>query len=256
MAAFVRRAADLFGAEVTLLHVCDLMSHDGFELYIRSPQEVAETHRSVAGYQLDSFLECEFPGTGCHRLLRSGDATAEIVEAAKNGQFDLIVMPTHAGTFRRMLLGSTTAKVLDQADCPVLTTQHAETAILRPLDHRMWLCALSLGSDSERVLCVASRAAAQAQAKLTVVHVIDSDASIELVGQEARRLNELLKKVGCQAAIDVPVGPTKEAILKAAQRCAADVIFIGRPLSSGVLGRIRDLTYEVVRDAPCPVLSV
>ncbi|PYU43615.1 MAG: hypothetical protein DMG56_00190 [Acidobacteria bacterium] len=36
-------------------------------------------------------------------------------------------MPTHAGLFRRTLLGSTAAKVLNEADCPVLTTQHAET---------------------------------------------------------------------------------------------------------------------------------
>jgi hypothetical protein len=42
-------------------------------------------------------------------------------------------MPTHTGTFRRMLLGSTTAKVLNDADCLVLTSTHAETIAPRPL---------------------------------------------------------------------------------------------------------------------------
>ena len=52
---------------------------------------------------------------------------------------DLIVMPTHAGQFRRLVLGSTTAKVLDQVHCPVLTTKHAEIIFPGPLEHRMGL---------------------------------------------------------------------------------------------------------------------
>ncbi|PYT84080.1 MAG: hypothetical protein DMG40_01965 [Acidobacteria bacterium] len=57
----------------------------------------------------------------------SGNAADQITEFARTKGFDLIIMPTHAGVFRRTLLGSTTAKVLNGADCPVLTTQHAET---------------------------------------------------------------------------------------------------------------------------------
>jgi hypothetical protein len=36
----------------------------------------------------------------------------------------------------------------------------------------------------------------------------------------------------------------------------ADVLVIGRSPQSGVLGRLRDLSYAIARDAPCPVLSV
>src|SRR5258705_2440130 len=35
MAAYVERAAAIFGAQVTIIHVCDLSSHNGFELYAR-----------------------------------------------------------------------------------------------------------------------------------------------------------------------------------------------------------------------------
>jgi hypothetical protein len=66
-------------------------------------------------------------------------------------------MPTHAGTFRRMLLGSTTAKVLNDADCPVATSGDGETIAPRPLEHREWLCTIGLGEDSERVLRYAQR---------------------------------------------------------------------------------------------------
>ena len=59
-----------------------------------------------------------------------------VAELARIGGFDLIIMPTHAGRFRRMLLGSTTAKVLNDADCPVMTTQHAE-AVIPPRSNRL-----------------------------------------------------------------------------------------------------------------------
>jgi hypothetical protein len=35
MAPYVKRAADLFDARVTMVHVCDLASHNGFELCVR-----------------------------------------------------------------------------------------------------------------------------------------------------------------------------------------------------------------------------
>ena len=73
MAPFVQRAATLFRSSVTLLHVCDLMSHNGFELYVRSPQEIAETHLCVAQGELESFLASEFPQAACQGILRSGD---------------------------------------------------------------------------------------------------------------------------------------------------------------------------------------
>ena len=71
-----------------------------------------------------------------------------------------------------MLLGSTTAKVLNDADCMVMTTQHAETISPRPLEHREWVCAIGLSADSERVLRIASQLAEAAQANLSLIHAI------------------------------------------------------------------------------------
>jgi hypothetical protein len=86
-----------------------------------------------------------------------GDTVEQIATVARSDGFDLIIMPTHASRFRRMLLGSTTAKVLDDAACPVLTTEHAEVIAPRPLEHREWLCAIAINADSERVLDLANR---------------------------------------------------------------------------------------------------
>src|SRR3984893_11662131 len=183
MASYVKRAATLFGAKVSLMYVFDPASHNGFELYlIRGSEEIAEEHQTIGRDRLNSFLQAEFPISEHPRIVVAGDAATQIAEVAKNG-FDLIIMPTHAGIFRRMLIGSTTAKVLNDADCPVLTSRHAQTIAPRPLEHREWLCAVGLRSNSERVLRFASQVAAHAHGKLSIIHAVqsgDTDLPIQL----------------------------------------------------------------------------
>ncbi len=269
MAANVKRAAAMFGAKVTLVHVFDLYSHDAFQLYVRPLSEVAEEQRNLARSRLDSFLKSEFPLAEGPRILLSGDAATQIVQLARTDKFDLIIMPTHAGFFRRNLLGSTTVKVLNDADCPVLTTQHAETISPRQLEHREWVCAIGLHSDSQRVLRYASQAAKSVHANLTLVHVIPANGSdlpveldleerLQLAKREAanHRIEALQSAASSHALVSIAIGPIRDTLTEAAGRLRADVLVIGRSSQSGVLGRLRDLSYAVARDAPCPVLSV
>jgi len=269
MAPFVKRAAVIFGAKVTLVHVFDLYSHDAFQLYVRPVSEVAEEQQNLARDKLDSFLNSEFPLAECPRILSSGDAAAQIVQLARTNAFDLIIMPTHAGLFRKTLLGSTTAKVLNDADCPVLTTQHAETISPRRLEHREWVCAIGLDTDSERVLRFTSQAAESVHANLTLVHVIpasapdlpaelDLEERLQSAQREAssRRIEELQSAAGSHARVSIAIGPIRDMLTEAARRSRADALVIGRSPQSGVLGCLRDLSYAVARDAPCPVLSV
>lgn len=265
MAPFVKRSARIFSARVTLLHVVEPPA-SGFELVARSPTEIEADREHVARERLRSFLASDFPVDDCTRLLYAGDPATRIAEVARERHFDIIVMPTHAGTFRRTLLGSTTAKVLNDADCPVLTTQHAETISPRPLEHREWLCAVSLEADSERVLTFACRAAKTVHANLSVIHAIPAERGVELqfdleerVQSKERvlareRVEELKRKLCFNAQVNIVVGPVKDALIEAARRLKADALVIGRSPEVGV--RLRDLTYSVVRDAPCPVLSV
>ena len=269
MAPYVKRAAAIFTAKVTLVYVFDLYSHDGFQLYVRPPSEVAEEQQDLARSKLDSFLVSEFPVDECPRILLSGDAATQITQLARRNGFDLIIMPTHAGIFRRTLLGSTTAKVLNDADCPVLTTRHAETISPRQLEHREWVCAIGLNADAERVLRSASHAAEAAHANLTLVHVIQAskpDLPIQLDLEErlqsaerravSRRIEELQRAANSHAVVSIVVGPIKDMLIEAAGRFETDVLVIGRSPQPGAVGRMRDLSYAVVRDSPCPVLSV
>ena len=266
---YVKRAATLLGAQVSLIHVVDPASYSGLELYTRSPFEIADEHLSVGRERLNSFLAAEFPASECPRILESGDAATEIAHVARTEKFHLIMMPTHAGLFRQMLLGSTTAKVLNDADCPVLTSKHAQTIAPRPLEHREWLCAIGLSGNSEAVLRFAKDAAALAHAKLAIIHAVqaggpnpatqlDLEEQVESAERdEARqRIAALQQAAGMNVPVRIAVGSVKEALLEAASQWDADVLIIGRSARPGAHGRLRDLTYAMVRDSPFPVLTI
>ena len=259
IAGYVRRAAAVLGASVTLVHVFDLAGNNGYEIYARPPSEVAEEHRVIAQEKLDSFLASEFPLAECPRILLSGDAAVQIAREAKTGGFDLIIMPTHAGRFRRMLLGSTTAKVLNDSECPVLTTEHAETMAPRPLEHREWLCAVGLDGNAEKMLRFATQSAAAARARLSLIHAIRanrSDLDAAATEEARQRIEKIQKAAGCDAPLQIAVDPNIEhALVEAVGRSDADVLIIGRGPRDGPYGRMRDLTYLLVRDSPFPVLS-
>ena len=269
MAPYVKRAAALLEARVSLVHVVDPTGYNGLQLYVRPISEVSEEHLAIGRDRLDSFLTAEFPTAEFARILTSGDAATEIARVAREDRFNLIIMPTHSGIFRQMLLGSTTAKVINDADCPVLTSRHAQTIAPRPLEHREWLCAVGLSSNSERVLRFASQVAAQARGKLSIIHAVqagDTNLPIQLdlreeihsaERQEAnRRIADLQQMIGVDAPVRIAVGQVKEALLEAAREADADALIIGRSHQPGAHGRMRDLTYAMVRDSPFPVLSV
>jgi nucleotide-binding universal stress UspA family protein len=263
MAGYVGRAATIFGARVALLYVANLASHSGFEMMVRPVPEIGEEHRSLAQAKLNAFLQAEFPTTQSERFLAFGDVADEITQMANAGAFDLIMMPTHAGRFRRMLLGSTTAKVLIDANCLVLTSEHAEAIVPKPLETRRWLCAISLNNDSERVLRAASEAAEATGARLSVIHPVQvshfgfprelgRDDELDLLeAREARRGAEQLQRaVGSNAPFQIAAGPSvKEALVDAVRRSGTDLFILGRRDQ-------QDLAYQIVRDSPAPVLSI
>jgi len=151
----------------------------------------------------------------------------------------------------------------------VMTTQHTETISPRPHEHRQWDCAIGLSADSTRVLGVATQVTASFQANLSLVHAIPSarpglpvqldigERPQSAEAQAARnRFRELQRVLGSHARETIAIGPIKDALTETARRLQADALVIGRSSQPGSQGRLRDLTYAVVRDAPCPVVSV
>ena len=268
MAPFVQRAAAILAAKVTLLYVLE-PSTSGFEFLARPAPDIDEDRKESARAALDVYLTSAFPLHQVPRLVVAGEAGAQIARIAREGEFQLIVMPTHAGVFRRMLLGSTAAKVLNDSDSLVWTTHHAETIAPRPLEHREMACALGLGAGSERVLRCAIALAEKLRENLSIIHAIPAteqglptqlelDENVRLPAIQAARdrIDEMQSVLGSRARVHIVVGPIKDAVAEAAGRLQSDMLVVGRSAQAAELGRLRDLTYALVRDAPCPVLSV
>ena len=196
MAAFVKRAAAITSAKVTLMYVLEPPA-SGFELLTRPLPDAEEDRKKVACAKLESYLSAEFPLHDTPRLLVEGEAGARIAKVARDCGFDLIIMPTHACAFRRMLLGSTTAKVLNDADCMVMTTQHAETMLPRPREHREWVCAIGLSAASERVLRIATQVGGDLPREPLTRSCDSCPAAWPTGSIGPRRASAVLGKAGC-----------------------------------------------------------
>lgn len=268
-----RFLAEHFQSRLTLLHVIPPAYYDVGPLEAAGAilPEIERLRAEQARRELTAFLADELAGPAVDRVVLEGDPAARIVAFAHERHADLIVMPTHGyGPFRRFILGSNTAKVLHDADCPVWTGVHmpeAPAAYARGAGRfGRVLCAVDLGPQSAKALEWASWLQREFGAGLSVMHVTAAAAELspgaeahwrtqirQAVAEEIERLQEA---VGTRAEVLIEAGETAAAICAAASRLAAGVLVIGRGSAAGVYGRLRTNAYAIIRQAPCPVVSV
>jgi nucleotide-binding universal stress UspA family protein len=74
---------------------------------------------------------------------------------------------------------------------------------------------------------------------------------------EARHsIEELQKSFGLAAPLCVVTGDVATAVREAAERHRADLVIIGRGVMHERMGRLRTNAYAIIRQSPCPVLSL
>jgi nucleotide-binding universal stress UspA family protein len=114
-------------AQVSLMHVMNPASMTFGEL---SAQEFDQLRDGTATRAMVPLIKEHLPlklqaAAQSNRLLRRGRPEIEIVRAAEEGDFDLIVMATQGETgWRRFFVGSIASAVVRNALCPVLTVGH------------------------------------------------------------------------------------------------------------------------------------
>ncbi len=245
-ARYVEAFAGRFNAEVVMLHSVD-HPHYNDALVDISPIRKRE--------QLDSFLEQEFKYVRVDRVIQRGDPARSILQTAAEKKCDLIMMPTHGlGGFRRFLLGSVTAKILHDADCPVWTGAHLEAAPpLEKIEFHTFLCAVSSESYAQKVLAAAVEFANEYRAKLVVVH---ATGAVENASHSRKEIEKAVAAAGADAEIVIGRGEVPAVVAAEAVRHRADLLIIGRSPAPGVFGRLRAHSYPIIRQSPCPVISV
>ena len=263
--------AKQFGCEIFVCHVLTpFLEFGSSELGISLSGEYMVERRKEAMKQLEAFLADELRPFKVIRVLLEGDPARKIVEQAHSTGCDLILMPTHGyGPFRRMLLGSVTSKVLHDAECPVWTGAHFQSeSPTEALQLCRILCAIDLGPHSTQTLGWASQLAAEFNAKLNLVHVITAlnprtedyyfapEWRKYLIEQARADLNSLQQAAGTKLEVELEMGDVAQAVCEAAKLNQADLIVVGRGSIVSTLGRFRTHTYTIIRDSPCPVVSV
>jgi len=250
-----------FGSEITLLHVLEPLRYEFSPLEFGGTvmNELLASRRQQTEGQLAAFLAAELAGARVQRVLLAGEPAQKIVRYAQSEHSDLIVVSTHGhGPFRRLILGSVTAKVLHDAEIPVLTGVHLEaTPGTGSVAFRTILCAADLGAQTRRALEWASRLASELGARLIAVHAVPA---LEVTPQLSDTVRSELARVGQglapQPEIVLEGGDPPNVVCRAAERFDADLLVIGRGSAAGIFGRLRTNAHAIIRQSPCPVVSV
>lgn len=249
MMPYVRRFAEKYQAEVILLHVVNpvyMIPETGVSGAIAVP--LPARNFTGSGEQLEHFATAELEGLRVRRLLYEGDPETQIAETAETEDVQLVIMPTRGhGVFRRFLLGSITAKVLHDVGRPVLTGAHVDGHATGSVSNIV--CAVKLDDRTEQVVAWAAGLANDFEARLAVVHAVRDRSDPQL----RARLQEALKGLS-GVEVQVEEGEVSHAVCSFAQNTGADLLVIGRGAQAGQ--RLRHDAYGIIRQSPCPVLSV
>jgi nucleotide-binding universal stress UspA family protein len=259
-ARMVEAFAGRFHSELTMLHVVEPVA-----LAFEFPYDAMTPAKQL----MDSYLVEELKNFNVERVLLQGDPGHEIVNYAHQGRFDLIMLPTHGyGRFRRFLLGSIAVKVLHDAMCPVWTSVHSKRiAPLEKIAFRSVACAIDLGPQSCRALKWAAQFVQETGSELTIMHAmpilkgipefsLDQNWKVDTMRQAEERIAAMNQSLHIEAEISIVPDDVPDGVRNRTESVAADLLVIGRHSGNGIMGRLRTNAYSIIRQSPCPVVSV
>lgn len=244
------------------------LTPDAREALLAAMNRVAE--EAGAG----SAFECE---------IADGSPASAIVARADTLSADLLVMGTHGRSgFERLVLGSVTEKVLRKAACPVLTVPRdvLDSPAAPPVLFKRIICAVDFSDCSMRALEYAMSLAQEADAHLTVMHVVElppdmprevhentlswsrnlSEYAALTKEDRGKRLTDAIPdsvRAYCTVETVLATGKPYREILRVADEQKADLLVVGIQ-GRGAIDRLLfgSTAQHLVRQAACPVLTL
>jgi nucleotide-binding universal stress UspA family protein len=267
MAHQARAMAEASGAEILAVHAMrpfELMV-EGMDVPGAVVLEWYEAQKPLLERQLTAFCQEHLGACRYRTFLVEGDPAGEILRIAHAESADLVVLATHGfGVFRRLILGSVAAKVLHDSPLPVLTGAHLQEPRPGSGTFRKIVVGVDLAARTGEVLAAARELGAE---EITVVHAMpvvgdgvqpSMDPSWRMALQAAVRttLQEAIEKEGLTARTVIEAAGPAQLIRRVAVEQGADLVVIGRHSDHSLLGRLTAQAYSIVRESPCPVLSL
>ena len=271
------RLAREFGAKLYLCHVIPFSSTVALG---EAASGVLSQHRHLmdeAHARLGELMENV--SVEWEPVVRVGNPAEEVARATAEKKADLAVCATHGRSgLKRLFLGSVAERLVRILPCPLLVVRPGVEGLADWTEGSIRFRKVLLGSDfspdSELAVSYALSLAQEFQSELHLVHVIEPPVYKNLLKPgkedeaELRRLRGLLKEKlpalvpedarhWCTPVTALLAGQPYDELTKYAVVNEIDLIVLG-VRGHGLVESlfVGSTTYRVIRQAPCPVLSV
>jgi nucleotide-binding universal stress UspA family protein len=266
--------AEHYRSRLVVQHVVEVWRHPSasFAATASLYDEYCQSLRGTGKEQLQEFVKNHTHDEVQPELVVDrGIAPDSILSCAQAQKSDLIVMGTHGlRGLDRLMLGSATDRVMRRAICPVLAVREPphesiaagqEQHCLHHLN-RILSCT-DFSEDSDRALNYAISAAAEYDAELTLLHVLEEALSPakteEAITVATERLDKLIppeRRKTLKIKTAVRTGKAYREIIRFAQEAQTDLVTMGvRGRGTLDLAVFGSTTYRVMQLGPCPVFG-
>lgn len=202
-------------------------------------------------------------GIEVRRSIEQGEIPSLAGAFVRDHHIDLLIVGTHGRTgLPRLFLGSIAQQIFHYVGCPVLAVGPSAPGSGPQLQLRRVLFATDLSPDSLAAVPYVLTAVEEWHTELDILHVCKS-------GNPAHRgvMEQLAASLARQRADrtdatppprwEVLRGKASPTILDFAARTRADLIVLGlKPQRTLYTASPWSHAYEIIRQAPCPVLSI
>ncbi len=255
--------ASIYKAHIILLHVIE-------ESFVFPAYEFVTPH--LSGFdttklikEREIFIDQLAKDSGLkkyEKLVCSGFPQAEILEAVKKLQADLIILGGHRRDALDFLLGSVSNKVLQKTDRDVYVVKTTKK-IFTP---KKILVCTDLTNETGPIIQRSAELAFGYSAQLHIIHVLQKfptyDASInafeqEIVDQAKQKIEQIIKTNLLDNVISgLVIGVPKYEIINYTQRQDIDLIVIGSHGRSGISSMLGSVANSVLNRASCDIFTI
>ena len=262
-----------YKAKLILQHVLyPLEPFDFWDIYPGSYEEICRKRRADVEQQLEEFAKRHARTEIQPQCFgQDGPVTDLILSLAEAQAANLIVMGTHGRRgIDRLMLGSTTEKILRRARCPVLAVRkpahHLQSSVQdpEPVHLRKILLCTDFSDPAHHASEYALSMAREYGAELTLLHVLeDIPSSTGLQSATEKVVKQLEESIAPKPdeardfKVMVRVGKPFQQIMQLALESQTDLVIMGvrgrGALDTALFG---STTYRVIQLGSCPVLAV
>ena len=269
-----------YGAELLVCHVVDLPPVTAFGETLLDPEIYWSDAIKDAGEQIEAIMKGA--SVSWEPLVLGGHAAEKMAALVEERGVDLAVTATHGRSgLQRLFIGSVSERLMRTLQCPLLVVrspadEEADApGVNEEVRFRRILVGCDFSPDSDLAFQNALSLAQQFQSEIHLAHVMEPHAYKDLskpsLGQKSDSQSglrdaleeKLLSMIPsealnwCEPRTALLAGQPYEELVKYAVLHNVDLIslgFRGRGLVETLL--VGSTTARVVREAPCPVLSV